>query len=338
MLYHVVTNRLERRQQRQHQTWLKIWGKVLLEDAPPPPKPLPEAALSALTGLMEILKGEEKRQLQTLVRDYGIDRRWCRRLNAYRINTRIKSLENLALAELPETLPDVLKKLDDAKAPVRHMAARAAASILAGSEAQRQAVQDFVDALCKAELPLGILDEALVLTGAVAGEVVSYMLSLKTLPRPMLQAAIRTAGRQRLLEIVPTLLYYMNDPAPEMRAAVLSTFSQLGYLPPPAQDFVLRSAFQQEEKVRIQAVRALALVPAEQSHTILWLALTDASWWVKRAAGEALVHQGEAGLELLRIAATKHPDRYAADTAVQFLLDHTYVRDLQSEEWIWART
>jgi HEAT repeat protein len=50
--------------------------------------------------------------------------------------------------------------------------------------------------------------------------------------------------------------------------------------------------------------------------------LGDRSWWVRRAAADALVALGPAGLAQLGRAARAHPDRFARDIAEQALRDH----------------
>jgi HEAT repeat protein len=85
----------------------------------------------------------------------------------------------------------------------------------------------------------------------------------------------------------------------------------------------LRAAADGEEGfVRIQAVRAAWLLGSRDALDILWRRLGDQSWWVRRAAGAALLELGEEGITILARAARTHADRYARQMAAQTLLDH----------------
>jgi HEAT repeat protein len=75
------------------------------------------------------------------------------------------------------------------------------------------------------------------------------------------------------------------------------------------------------EFLRVQASRTALLLPRELARPALWDRLGDESWWVRRAAAQALLSLGSDGPRLLQSAGTGHPDRFARHMAVQVLLD-----------------
>jgi HEAT repeat protein len=84
---------------------------------------------------------------------------------------------------------------------------------------------------------------------------------------------------------------------------------------------VLSALEDRVEFVRIHAAAAARLLPREQAFPVLWERLGDPSWWVRRAASEALARLGRAGLAELGRAAASHPDRFGRDMAAQSLRD-----------------
>src|SRR5690348_13177543 len=48
LIYHLVSDVLARRHQREAQVWLRRWGEVLINGTPPPTTPLPKEAVTTL--------------------------------------------------------------------------------------------------------------------------------------------------------------------------------------------------------------------------------------------------------------------------------------------------
>lgn len=340
LVYHIISHHLHQSNERENQEWLLRWSEILMNpDAPPPPQ-LTKTAVVTLINLLQTFKGEEKRILQTFAQTPTLKEEWLRQLHARRISVRLNALEALSTVGLPEFFPPVIDRLYDKNLAVRSIAVKSAARILSQipKEQQTHAAEIFADALYRSNLSSGIFKEALSLAEDALVPVLTHLLSLQNIAFDLLLASITIVGRLRLLEFSPQLKPYLDHATPEIRAAALSTFAQLDYLPADTWETVLRSATAPLARVRIQAVRALALIPPEQSHSILWKSLADKTWGISQAAGGALIHQGEAGIQLLRQALESHPDSHARHTALQSLMDYQLFSDVQFEEWIWAQT
>jgi HEAT repeat protein len=339
LIYHIVSDILAREHQRQTQLWLTRWGEVLLNGTPPPTTPLPKVAVTTLINLLQTFKGEDKDLLRLCAQSDPLKIRWRKQLNAHSVSTRLNALEALATVGLPEFLPTVLQKLDDKHFSVRAMALKVAACIIAQtpSDMQPQFVKSFSEAIRQSKLPRGVLTEALSLTEDAIAPVLVDLLNSDQLSLSLLIAIINVVGRLRLLEFSPYITRYVSHENPKVRAAAISTFAQLGYLPPELWETLECAAHDPLEKIRIQAVRTLALMPSDKSHAILWKSLADESWWVRQAASEALIYQGDEGVALLRQAVEHHPERSGVQMALESLLNHQLIEDLQAEEWIWAQ-
>jgi len=105
---------------------------------------------------------------------------------------------------------------------------------------------------------------------------------------------------------------------PEVQAAALRALARLGYPPVGYEDVVLGLLRREEEFLRVHAARLLPLLPRNLARRALWEALKDPSFYVRRAAAEALA---SLDLELLRKAAEAHPDPYGRAMAAQVLLE-----------------
>jgi HEAT repeat protein len=73
--------------------------------------------------------------------------------------------------------------------------------------------------------------------------------------------------------------------------------------------------------IRIPGAAAARLMPRPHALSLLSDRLGDRSWWVRRAAADALVSLGPAGLAQLGRVVHEHPDRFARDIAEQALRD-----------------
>lgn len=341
LLYHFITKLVNRFSPSQTDVWLNRWAYVILQDEPAPPAPLPAVAITTLVSMRELLKGEPGQQLLELAEAYGLKDRWIKQLKARSTEARVEALEALAVMNFPESLIPVLDLLDDSRLHELHpliamTAARSLTQYPAGRQ-QRKAIRQFADALIKADLSIGVLEETLALTEGAAAPLIIHLLKRGAIPFTILQAAISAVGWRRLTDVCPLLLTYIYYPMPRIRAAALRAFAQMNYLPPEATNAVINCLRDPEESVQIQAVRVLALLPVQQAQPLLWAALADPAWWVRQAAGLVLIRQGEPGVQLLQQAAQNHPDKLAAQLAAQFLLDRAELEKPHADEWIWAR-
>lgn len=113
----------------------------------------------------------------------------------------------------------------------------------------------------------------------------------------------------------------MAHPEPEVRAAAIRALRQIGYVPPEAEEGVLAALHDELPFLRTQAAHVSPLLPRDEVLPELWRLMGDGSWWVRRAAAQALSRMAGTGLSQLRRAARRHPDRYARHMAVQVLLE-----------------
>ena len=321
MLFHAISKRIELTQKAQYQLWVRRWAEVLLDDATPPPGPLPQAAVRALINLRKTIKGRSGHKIPNLIRAYSLEKRWLKQLNARRSDLRLEALEVLASMALPETLQLVLGQLNDPRRAIRSLAVRAAAHSLAEIPDDQAALECFLDALRTADLPEAVLEDALFLTGKAARYLLIGFLAMGDLPPRLLIAIVNVSGQLQLMELSPQIVSHITDLQPAVRTAILQTLVRWNYVPHSATEGVLNCIEDPTESVRVLAVRALALISPQRAFPLLWAALADHAWLVQRAAAEALLLCGRSGASVLKDAARHHPDSRAAQMAIQSLLN-----------------
>jgi HEAT repeat protein len=96
---------------------------------------------------------------------------------------------------------------------------------------------------------------------------------------------------------------------------------RLGYAPEGYEDVLLVSLKDAREFLRVHATRLLALLKNDLARRILWEMLSDPSFYVRRAAAEAL---GTLDPETLREAAQVYPDPYGRAMAAQVLREASW--------------
>ncbi|WP_024118946.1 HEAT repeat domain-containing protein [Thermus thermophilus] len=309
LLYHAYTALQEERDRKAYEAWLGRFARALFEEEPLPPPPWPRPALEALLHLRETLQGDLAERLAFWLRQAGLP--WARALLGRWASrpARLEALEALAQARLPEALDLVLPYLEHPDPVLRLAAARAGARI-----AQGKGVEALARALLASGLPRGALLEALLLLEERALPVVA--LFLEEGGREERWAALEALGRLKLHPLAEKISPFLEDPDPELRAAALRALWRLSFLPPGLEGVVLAHLKAPEEFLRLQAVRLLPLLGGALARKALWRALSDPSFYVRRAAAEGLK---ELGLEALAEAARSHPDPYGRAMAEQVL-------------------
>jgi HEAT repeat protein len=311
LVYHAYTALKEARDKALYERYLSAFTEALFSGTEPPPPPWPEPALEALLHLRETLKGEMGEKVAQWLRRgrppwaFRLKSRWASR------PVRLEALEALGLARLPETLEAILPYLEHQDPVLRLAAARAAARV-----AQGEGVLHLGEALLKAGLPKGALLEVLLLLEDRAEPVVA--LFLEKGGRGEVWAALEAIGRLHLHGLAERVLPFLEAEDPEVQAAALRALARLGYPPVGYEDVVLGLLRREEEFLRVHAARLLPLLPQNLARRALWKALRDPSFYVRRAAAEALASLDP---ELLRKAAEAHPDPYGRAMAAQVLLE-----------------
>jgi HEAT repeat protein len=338
LAYHVISSRSERGRRERLDAWTARWVGVLFERGDPPPGPLPAEGVETLLDLREHLAGAEGERVEALVRSYRIgegliDRsriegaRWSTRfvgsLQRRRLSRRLDALQYLAKARLAQSVEPLLLLLEDREPAIRLMALRSVARSLARmpeGPLWDRGILGFAEAVRSARIPPGAVEECLLLLESAAPRVLAILLAASHDP-PLLARVIDAVGRLKLLELGEEVAPHLDHPEVEVRAAALRTLGRLGYLPSTAEASVTAALEDETEFVRVQASRTAMLLPREVARPALWERLGDESWWVRRAAAQALLGLGADGPKLLQSAGTGHPDRFARHMAVQVLLD-----------------
>jgi HEAT repeat protein len=364
--YHVVSTRRERGRRERLETWTSRWIEVLFHDQSPPRPPLPSEAVESLLDLREILTGNEGDSVERLVRRYRIGQRLLERTEAVdagrrglgrvvaslryrRLSARLEALEALSKARLALSVDPLLNLLQDREPSIRLMAIRSLARSLARmreGRARDRASRRFAEAVLTADLPPGVVEEALLLLEDAAPRVIGLLLAAAQ-PKPkgvsarkvaaLLQSrpedqqlglvakAMDAVGRLKLLELAEDVVAHVGHTDPELRSAALRTLGRLGILPEGSEEGVAAALQDEVEHVRVQAARTAVLLTADIARPALWQLLGDDSWWVRRAAANALFRLGPEGPAALEQAGRTHPDRYARQMALQVLLDEGWM-------------
>jgi HEAT repeat protein len=323
LAYRGVSERRESVAAERRERWVQRWLRVLYDGDAPPDSPVDGDAVDALLDLRDTVRGTDAARVDDLLRRYGVSAALAREARSARVPTRLEAIDALSRGRFPDAMPALLAGLSDGERAVRVAAARAAARTLAviddGSDRDR-AARDVVTALEGARLPLGIVEEMLLLAEDSAPALVVGLLRDRA-PSTSLRAALDAVARLKLLAVGVGAARFLAHPDPEVRAAALRAIAGVGLLPPGDRPPVLAALRDEVDFVRIHATAAATLLPRDEAVPALWDRLGDRSWWVRRAAADAMAGLGPAGLGELGRAALVHPDRYARDMAAQTLRD-----------------
>lgn len=307
LLYHIYTEAREGRDRALREAWLMRFTEALF-GGPLPPFPWPRAALEALLALRETLKGEMAERVTGWIRKLRPS--WERRLRSRLASraSRLEAMDALARAGLFEALPSLLPYLRHPDPVLRLAAARAAARL-----ARPKDVPRLGEALLGAGLPRGALLEVLLLLEDRSGPVLQVFLEEGGPGERW--AALEAIGRLRRHDLAERVLPFLGEADLELKAAALRALWRLGYPPSGYGAEILVALLAKEEFLRVQAVRVLPLL-GEKAKRALWNRLGDLSFYVRRAAAEALK---DLDPSLLAEAAQRHPDRYGRAMARQVL-------------------
>jgi HEAT repeat protein len=322
--YHVLSLAMERRTTELLEMWIERWVGALYDGDPLPQSPLTPEAREAGLALRELLRGEEGQNLTGLLEASGVGEELRHRLSSNRLSVRLEALDDLARVRLSGAFPDLLPCLQDPRAPVRLMAARALARTLAAwtqGPGRDHATASFVGGLETAGLPPGAAGETLQLLEDAAPDVLSRLFSRVSLPVSLLRAALDAVGRLGLSQFTPNLVPRITHHDREVRAAALRALGRLGRSPMQARVAIVIALNDDTEFVRIQAARAAGRLPQRMAVPLLLDSMGDPSWWVRRASAEALLGMGPKGIAALRRASRGHSDRFARDMSAQVLRD-----------------
>lgn len=310
--------------QRRH-AWVGRWLRVLDGVEPEPGAPLDRAGVDALVALRDTLRGERSSRIAELLERHGAVARLRHEASRGRTAVRLDAIAALSSARVPSALPTLVEAIRDPNPAVSVSAARAAARTLARVEdvvGRDRGASDLVAAVEAGELPYGVLEEVVVLAEEAASSVIEALLLTGGRRSASLRAALDGIGRLQLLVFAEEIVPYLADRDDEVRAAAMRAVGRLGFLPETSRGVIVTALADPVDFIRIHAAAAARLLPRPQAFALLAETLGDRSWWVRRAAADALVSLGPGGLAQLGEAARSHPDRYARDMAAQALRDH----------------
>jgi HEAT repeat protein len=349
LAYHVLSNRRERWRRQRLEAWTERWVAVLFQDDALPRGPLPPEAVESLLDLRETLVGTEGERVEWLVRRFGLGEELVHRsravggvrrvasVRARRLSSRLEALESLAKARLGQAIDPLMSLLDDREPAIRLMALRGVARTIARlpAGAMREGAADrFASVVTITDLPSGAIEESLLLLEGAAPAVLSRLLAAApahgeqaeaSLDDSRLARVLDAAGRLKALDLAEEVAPLCGHPNPEVRAAALRALSLIGILPPGSEQAAAVALIDPVEYVRIQATRTASLLPRVAAERALWDLLADESWWVRRAAAQALLTLGTDGLAILERAGRSHEDRFGRHMAIQVLLDSGHV-------------
>ena len=325
LAYQHVSTRHELQRGERRRAWVARWLRVLDGSEAPPTGTLKAEAVEALLALRETLRGSDSTRVAELLERHGAVVTLERTAAHGRKNRRLDAIVALSNARIPSSLPTLVAGVADGDRVISVASARAAARTLARIEDlfdRDRGAAALARAMDDAALPYGIVEEVVVLSEEAATSLIQVLL-LRERPRPAtVRAAIDGIGRLQLLVFSEEVVRFLRDPDDEVRAAALRAVGRLGFLPEASQGIVIASLTDDVDFVRIHAAAAARFLPRPQALSFLSDRLGDRSWWVRRAAADALVALGPAGLAALGRAARSHPDRFARDIAEQALRDH----------------
>ncbi len=325
LAYQHVSTRHERVREERRRAWVARWLRVLDGSERAPSGTLRPEALDALLALRETLRGSDSTRVAALLERFGGVVRLERIASPGRAGRRLDAIVALSNARIPASLPTLVTGVGDPNRTISVASARAAARTLARVEDlfdRDRAAASLARAIDAAELPYGIVEEVVVLSEDAAISLIQVLL-LQVRPRAAtVRAAIDGVGRLQLLVFAEEVVHFLSHPDDEVRAAALRAVGRLGFLPPSSQGIVIAALGDDLDFIRIHATGAARLLPRPQALAFLSERLGDRSWWVRRAAADALVDLGPAGLAQLGRAVREHPDRFARDIAEQALRDH----------------
>jgi HEAT repeat protein len=324
LAYQHVSVRHERVRAKRRQAWIGRWLGVLSGSSPEPAGALDPDGVEALLALRETLRGSESSRVADLLERHGAIRSLERSAQHGRLGGRLDSIVALSNARIPSALLTLVNGVYDSNQLISVASARAAARTLARVEDlfdRDRGAAALAQAMETQELPYGIVEEVVVLSEDAAASLIAVLL-LHDRPRaPTVRAAIDGIGRLKLLIFAEEVVPFLRHEDDEVRAAALRAVSRLGFLPDSSHAIVISALADDLDYIRIHASAAARLLPRRQALALLSERLGDRSWWVRRAAADALVSLGPAGLAQLGRAAREHADRFARDMAEQALRD-----------------
>ncbi len=250
---------------------------------------------SILLGLALDLRGDTGEAIATLYRDLGYLKKDLARLTSWRPTRRANAAADLGLIHSGETIPPLVRALQDSDVRVRQAAVWAIGQV--GTPASLTGLVPLLGD--RSLMVANRVQEVLAERGReIADSILRY--AETTASRTGRLAAVELIGWLRITTGADLLLSGMRDPDPEVRVKSVKAAAAIGD-PRFLETFHSRLADVRWE-VRCQAAKGLSLFGSVASVPRLATALRDHHWWVRFYAATALAEVGPAGEEALSLA------------------------------------
>ena len=326
LAYHAISSGRLQLERHEKAAWSQRWVNVLFRDDAVPDGRLNGPAIEALVDVREKLTGEEAATIDRIIDERGIRSDLIAiavSARRYSLAARLDALDLLARAGSPGGFGALSRLVADPEMAVRVMAVRALARAVASFEelpARAQAARVLVDLLGGANIPAGAVEEAFLVLGPAAPDVLRVALEADDQPA-LVSAALDAAGRLHCAELTLDISAHLNSPNADVRCAAWRAVDGTGMLPLNAAFKLDAAMLDPAPHVRSQAARAARLLPGPHAIRGLVRLLADPSWWVRRSAARSLVQIGEPGVAALKDAGEHHRDRFARHISLEVLVE-----------------
>lgn len=330
--FHLMHTRQEGQQQSQRKSqlpyWRKVWNEVGLQHKQPAFAPEALQNPVAFDTLLELGKYPSPSHLslaETLYEQLGLLERDLRLLQSNSATVREKALERLARISHPEALPYLIKLIEQGEPSIRPMvllvAARATGHI---RQVDDGLAERFTDWLTDETLSTGYCQNVLVALDRNALPVVEAILQPHS-GHPRVTEALEAVGVLKLDAMAFHCLYWMEGAIVDQRVSAVRALAGLNRWPMAASEALYQALSDPAWEVRAQVALATVRLSHPGLEEKLYALLGDPEWWVRHNAAQALGKRGHSGQHWLQMASQTHADRYARETALQYLnrLDST---------------
>lgn len=267
---------------------------------------------SILLRLALDLRGDTGEAIATLYRQLGFLKKDLASLKSWRPNRRANAAADLGLIHSAETMPALVRALQDPDARVRQAAVWAIGQV--GIPAS---LGGLVPLLGDRNLVLAHRAQEVLAErgGEIADSILQY--AETTSSRSGRLAAVELIGWLRITTGADLLLSCMSDLDPEVRVKSVKAAAAVG---DPRFLATFHSRLEDVRwEVRCQAAKGLSLFGGAASVPRLAAALRDHHWWVRFYAATALAEVGPAGEEALSSAL--HDPEPAVQEMARYLLE-----------------
>lgn len=265
-----------------------------------------------LLGLALDLRGDSAEAIATLYRDLGYLKEDIGRLGSWRPTQRANAAADLGLIHSAETIPALVRALQDTDVRVRQAAVWAIGQV--GTPAS---LAGLVPLLGDRSLRVANrVQEVMAERGhEIAGTLLRY--AETTSSRSGRLAAVQLIGWLRITTGADILMSGMSDLDPEVRVKSVKAAAAVG--DPRFLDAFHSRLDDVRWEVRCQAAKGLSLFGSAASVPRLAAALRDRHWWVRFYAAVALAEVGLAGEQALS-GALQDPEPLVQEMA-RYLLE-----------------